>query len=227
MVDRTEAQAVSKVGPKRAQLRFERLPASYIHPQRLSDCLPPNLPVSFRDKLLGSRRLQPRLSGLLTRRFYLPPCTADDFETPEGWFAQLEGQDLGMVIRHIGAVWHGRTIAAIILADQLKELIAWLGRDGHRAALRHVTLAGVDIDQEIIGDKPNVDLLCQAIERDGQRCVSAWCRHQTASLATRLLLKLPPVPSVDDEPLEPFREQGLLITDRVIMDMVAGDGNGS
>lgn len=227
MRDRTQVSATFKVGPKRALLRFERLPAAYIHPERLSRCLPPNLPVKYRDQLLGAKRLRPRLSGLLTRRFNLPPCTAEELETPEGRFAQLEAAALDAAVRRIGAIWHARTIAAIILAASLKELIAWLGRDGHQEALRHGKLACVGVDRDIIGDKPDIDLLCKAIERDGRHCVVAWCRHQPASLAERLLLKLPPIEDVDGKSLERFRGQGLLIADRVMMEMVADHGNNS
>lgn len=210
---------------KLAYLRFDRLPAAYIHPQRLNHYLPANLPHRLRDRLLYATRLQPRLSSFLAKRFDLQPCARQDFDMPEGRFAQLEGEKLGMTVRRIGAVWHGRSIAAIILADALKELIAWLGQDGYRAALRHGKLANQEVDREVIGDEVDIERLCQMIERDGQRCVSAWCRHQPASLAARLLLKFPPVADVDEEPEEAFRDLGLLITDRVIMEMAAGDGN--
>lgn len=225
MMDRSQASATCNVGPKRALLRFERLPAAYIHMHRLGDCLPGDLSAEYRDQLLQSKRLQLRLSGVLKKRFRLPPCVAEDLDTPEGRFAQLEGAALDGAIRRIGAVWHARSIAAIILADSLKELIAWLGRDGYRQALRHVSFASEVVDEEVIGDKPNIELLCQMIERDGQRCVNAWCDQQPAFLARRLLLKLPPLADIDEQSLEQFQDQGLMIADRVIMEIMA-DGNG-
>lgn len=213
---------------KRAHLRFDRLPGAYIHPRRLGDCLPPELPFELRDQLLYSTRLQTRLSSVLRRHFDLKPCVMKDFDTPEGCFARLEGEELGMMVRRIGAVWHGRTIAGIILKDALKELIAWLGEDGYRAALRHGRLVTVDVDREEISEPSDFDRLYTKIERDGQRCVNAWCRHQPASLAARLLLKFPPVAdddAVDDNFTDAFQEQGLLITDRVIMEKAVGDGD--
>jgi hypothetical protein len=162
------------------------------------------------------------------RRFGLPPCVAEDLDTPEGRLAQLEGADLGRAVRRIGAVWHARTIAAIIIADSLKELISWLGREGYRGALRHVKLATADVDHDVIGeDKPNIEMLCEMIERDGQHCVHAWCHHQPAFLAKRLLLKMPPMVEIDDQSLEQFREQGLLIADRVMTEIMTDDGNGN
>lgn len=208
-------------------LRFERLPATYIHPDRLSGCLPANLPAKYRDRLLHAKRLRSRLSIVLTERFSLAPCVAEDLDTPEGRFARLEGTDLVEAIRRIGAMWHARTIAAIILADSVRELIAWLGRDGYRSALRHVKRASADVNNDVVGEKPNIELLCQMIERDGERCVHVWCEHQPAFLAERLLLKLPPMAEIDDPSLEQFQDQGLLTTDRVIMEIMADDGNGN
>jgi len=225
MMDRSQASATDNVGPKRALLRFERLPSAYIQLKRLSDCLPDNLPTEYRDRLLQTRRLQSRLSDVLMRRFHLPPCVAEELDTPEGRFAQLEGAALGGAIRRIGAVWHARSIAAVILADSLKELIAWLGRDGYRQALRHVRFACAGVNEDMIGDRPNIELLCQMIERDGQHCISAWCHHQPAFLAKRLSLKLPPLAEPDGQSFEQFQDQGLLIADRVIMEIMA-DGNG-
>ncbi len=227
MHDRTEISATSDVGPKRALLRFERLPAAYVHPERLATSLPRNLQVRHRDQLLGSKRLQRRLSALLIRRFDLAPCKAEDLLTPEGRFAQLEGNALEANLRRIGAIWHARTIAAIILASALKELIAWLGRDGYREALGQVALAGADVDRDVIGDTPYIDHLRRIIERDGRRCVAAWCRHQPAFLANRLMLKLPPDAEDGNELQSRFEEQGVMIADRVMMKAVAGDGNGN
>ena len=227
MMDRSQASATFNVGPKRALLRFERLPASYIHPDRLCGCLPAGLPSTYRDRLLEAKRLRLRLSAVLTRRFSLTPCTAEDLDTPEGRFALLEGAALDDAIRRIGAVWNARTIAAVILADCLKELVAWLGRDGYRQALRHVKRAPADVDRDIIGDKPDIERLCKTIERDGQYCVHVWCEHQPAFLARRILLKLPPIPEIDNPSLERFQDQGLLITDDVIKEIMADDGNGN
>lgn len=227
MSDRTEASATSKVGPKRSRLRFEHLPAAYVHPERLGECLPPNLPVRFRDQLLDSPRLQQRLSQALKRRFAIKPCAFEDLDTPEGRFAQAEGDALQGAIRRIGAIWHGRTIRAIILASTLKQLIAWLGRDVHREALCNVNLAGAELDETILGNDPDIGILCQSIESDGQRCLDMWCRQQPAFLAARLSLKLPPIEDIGVERSAAFRDQGVLIADRVIMSMAVDNDSSS
>ena len=218
--------AMRRVGPKRMLLRFDRLPGSYIHPERLSGCLPPGLPRTYLDRLMGMGRLKGRLSTVIERRFNLTPCTADDVETPAGRFARLEGRDLGAVVQRIGAIWHARSIAAVILAEPLKVLIDWLGRDGYRAALAHIELAQAEADKEIVGDKPDIDRLCLTIMQDGERCISAWCQKQPASLGRRLALKLPPEADLDERWPEGFREKGAAIADRVMKDMVERHGDG-
>ncbi len=225
MQDRNPAQAQTDAMQQLALLRFERLPSAYAHPERLGACFPPGLPVELREKLLNSKRLQRRLSNHLRQHFDLRPCIAEDLATPEGRFVQLEGEALRAAIRQIGAIYHARTIAAIILAGPLKELIDWLGRDVYRKALRHAVLAPIGTDGDITGGQAQIEQLCRQIERDGQRCIEAWCRKLPASLGNRLLLKLLPAPADGDGDVDPFSEQGLAIVDRVMREM--GDGIGS
>ena len=223
MLNRADRSATSEVGPKRALLRFERLPALYIHGDRLSQCLPGELSSKHRDRLLNDKRLRSRLSKFLIERLNLRPCSLDDLATPEGQFALFEGEKLDEAIKRIGAIWHARTIAAIILASALKDLMGWLGRDIYRDALRNVDLGADCVDPDIIGDTPKVDQLRQNILRDGQHCIRAWSDHQPAALADRLTLKLDGTADEDRDMPEQFRDRGLMITDRVMLDMVAGE----
>lgn len=220
-----EPRSPSSLGPHRARLRFERLPAAYCHPDRVAKLLPDGLPAGFRDRLMGSARLRLRLSSLLARRFRLAPCCAGDLETPEGRFAQLEGEALKSALLRTGAIWHARKIRKFILAEPLRHLIDRLGRDNHRAALRFIDLAAEDdtADNDA-GDRhatPNVENLLGWIERDGLISVNAWCDHQPAALAGRLKLKLPPCPEVDEQPPASHQDRGLMIVDRVVMTLAA------
>ena len=177
---------------------------------------------------MGSSRLRLRLSALLAIRFRLVPCCAGDLETPEARFAKLEGEALKNALKCVGAIWHARSIRQIILAEPLRQLIEGLGRDNHRAALRHIDLAaeddaaaagnGVDDDKQASAE---VDKLLDRIERDGLIAVNAWCHHQPAALAGRLRLKLPPCPEVDDEPPASHQDRGLMIVDRVVKTLPA------
>ena len=209
-------------GPHRAKLRFERMPAAYCHPERIAKLLPDGLPAGFRDRLIGSARLRHRLSSLLARRFRLAPCCAGELETPEGRFAQLEGEALNSALRCVGAIWHARKIRKIILAEPLRHLIEALGRDNHRAALGLIDLTAEDDAADDGADAdgptpPDVENLLGRIERDGLIAVNAWCHHQPAALAGRLKLKLPPCPEVDDQPPASHRDRGLMIVDCVVM----------
>lgn len=224
--------SASRGGPHRARLRFERLPAAYCHPDRVGKLLPDALPAGFRDRLMSSARLRLRLSSLLARRFALAPCCAGDLATPEGRFVQLEGEDLSSALKRVGAIWHARKIRKIILAEPLRHLIERLGRDNHRAALRYIDLAaeegtpedGADDDQQAL---PDLEKLLGQIERDGLIAVNAWCHHQSAALAGRLRLKLPPCPEIDDQPPTSHRDRGLMIVDRVVTTLSSEpSGNG-
>lgn len=203
----------------RARFRFERLPATYCHPDRIGALLPEGLPASFQGRLLGSKRLRARLSSLLIERFQLGPCTADDLTTPEGRFATLEGDELEGLILGIGAVWHARTLRRIILAAELRELIGKLGRDNHKRALRFADLAPEDEGGG--AEMPDIDSLMVMIRQAGVRAINAWSRHQPAALAARLRLKLPPGDEADAEPSEAQQERGLMIVDRVVMSLSA------
>ncbi|MEM8948508.1 MAG: SctK family type III secretion system sorting platform protein [Pseudomonadota bacterium] len=219
-----------KPGHHRARLRFERLPGVYCHPERIASLLPEGLPIGFRDRLIGSKRLRVRLSALLARRFRLAPCCAGDLDTPEGRLAQLEGEPLQNAIQQAGAIWHAKTIRKIILSEQLRRLIELLGRDNHRAALRFIDLAADDDGTRgPFGgdDQPPLDVekLLGRIERDGLVAVNAWCRHQPASIAGRLKLKLPPCPEADGDLSADHEELGLRIVDRVVMTLAEAPPN--
>ena len=203
------------LGPHRAKLRFERLPAAYCHPERIGAFMPDGLPTTFRDRLHASTRLRLRLSHLIARRFKLEACTIDDLATPEGRFVQLEGDDLHHAVRRIGAIWHARKIRKIILATPLRDLVERLGRDTHRAALRLINLSADD-DNRTGDEPPDIDTLMGWIERDGLIALNAWCRRQPASLGERLRLKLAPCSESDEEPPASHRERGQMIVDRVV-----------
>lgn len=209
--------------PQRDRMRFERLPSAYCHPERLGRFLPESLPTSFRDRLVESARVRLRLSKWLTRRFNLSPLAPEDLATPEGRFAQLEGQALEDTLRRIGAIWQARNIRKIILKAPLRELVERLGRDNHRVALRLIELTpepASDRDAFSI-ETPDIDKLMAWIERDGRIAVNAWCRFQPAPLAERLRLKLPPGPEIDDVPPTRYLESSQTIVDRVIMSLPA------
>ncbi|MDH3660598.1 MAG: Yop proteins translocation protein K [Alphaproteobacteria bacterium] len=228
MTAERQGRASARPRSYRRKLRFERLPAAYCHPGRIAALLPEGLPTSFQGRLQGSRRLCLRLSAVLTKRFALLPLMADDLATPEGHFAQLEGQELANAISRIGAIWHAQKIRKLILAEPLRRLIERLGPDNYRAALRFIDLAPEDEDardgDHAEGGAPDVDLLLGRIERDALIAVSAWRRHQPPALAERLRLKLPPCPEVDDDPPASHADRGLIIVDRVVTTLAAEAG---
>ena len=211
-------------GPLKAMLRFERLPAAYCHPERLQRLLPDGLPVQFRDRLLASKRLRLRLSSLIEARFALDACGPDLLATPAGRFARLEGEALEGALRHVGAIWHARSLRRIILAEPLRQLMDRLGRNIYQAALRGIDLAPDEAPDVTDASEtpPDIDRLLDRIERDGLAAVNAWCRQQPAALGARLKLKLRPCPEADGEPTAGHRAYGPIIVDRVSMELAHG-----
>ncbi|MGI9506683.1 MAG: SctK family type III secretion system sorting platform protein [Geminicoccaceae bacterium] len=208
-------------GPYRERFRFERLPASYCHAERLRALLPEGLSSCMRDRRLQSPRLRHRLSMLLSERFSLSPLTADDLNTAAGRFARLEGEVLTRALRLAGAIWHAQSLRKIILAEPLRELIERLGRDDYRTALGAIDLspAGDNGDEDI-----DVDALMARIEQDGLLLINAWCHHQPRALGARLKLKLPPCPAVDDQPPASHCDLGEAVVNRV-MTVLLADSN--
>ncbi|MGI9437693.1 MAG: SctK family type III secretion system sorting platform protein, partial [Geminicoccaceae bacterium] len=229
MAGQSNLSATAAIVPKRLQLKFERMPAAYIHPLRLGHCLPAELPEAFRDRLLHTPRLQQRLSALIAWKFTLPSggidqltSSSDPLPCAPARFAMLEGGALETATRSIGAIWHRQTIAKIILAEPLRRLTTWLGRDIYREALGYGACGNAETgsDEHPFADTPDIQALCQAIERDGQRCVLAWSDRQPAALAARLRIKLPPDAEIDGEPARLFRSLGPAIVEHVIETMM-------
>ena len=130
------------------------------------------------------------------------------------------------LLRRVGAIWHasGRSERSF-WPSVLRQLVEWLGRDNHRAALRFIDLApgGTAWFRRWFGCRcaVDVDVLMGLIERDALIAVNAWCRQQPAALAERLRLKLKPCPDVDDKPPASHRDRGVLIVDRVVMTLAS------
>jgi len=204
-------------GSTLGRLRFDRLPAASCHPDHLAALLPAGCPKSLRDRLQHARRLRVRLSALLAHRHGLEPVNTADLATPEGQFAQFEGEALHKAALQAGAIWHAHRVRKIILAEPRRRLLNGLGHGIYQNALGAVDLSPVLADDR--DDTPDVSTLLRHIEHDGRTAIRAWCHHQTPALGKRLLLKLPlPEPIEVDRTSRTDRASrtGRIIVDHVV-----------
>ena len=118
------------VGLTPYQLRF--CPASYLHEAHL----PPSwtrVPA-----LLPGWRTLPASNGALLEALAL----GIDYEMPAplGGLALFPQPELVQLLRRLGAVLHGEAIRRCLLAPALRQIIALLGEEGHRAVLSRLDL---------------------------------------------------------------------------------------
>lgn len=133
----------------------------------------------------------------------------DKLDAPAQRMLHLDGEELRRLSLCAGAVWHARAVLLLLDGAALRAFVAAVGEEPRAAALRWHDLAGVISTAE---DEP----LVARMARDGWRCVHAWCKAQTPSVARRVLLSLP----AGITPLGADASRGARIVDRL-----AGNSN--
>ncbi|WP_033138601.1 Yop proteins translocation protein K [Aeromonas finlandensis] len=165
------------------QLRF--CPASYLHEE--------HFPSSWRwvQHVLPDWRMLSASNRALLDELVL----GIDYEMPAalGGLALFPQAGLGMVLRRLGAVLHGEAIRHCLLAPALRQIIALLGEEGHRAVLSQLDL--------LVGPWPAgwqqplpADLEGGYLETAGLQFWLAAAGDVDPDWARRLALRLPPAP---------------------------------
>ncbi len=177
------------VGLTPYQLRF--CPASYLHEA--------HLPSSWAQvpELLPEWRTLPASNGALLEALTLG--IGYEMPAPLGGLALFPQSELVLLLRRLGAVLHGEAIRRCLLAPTLRQIIALLGEEGHRAVLSQLDL--------LIGPWPagwQQPLPAQLDEGGWKRrvCSSGWRRPGRATLTG-------PVASPCDFPLRHLGHHGL------------------
>lgn len=178
-------------------------PVEWIEPLRLNACFDNRFSAELCGRLKHSHRLQNRLSKLISEYYALRPSLAAETVSDADRAIALTRQDrLIALVRRAGAIYWAKAIAGVVLAQQVRTLHAQLGEELCVFAVGHQDLSGAKQTLEPF------DGASTQIELDGLRCLGAWCRSQPADIGTRVRLRLPASPELDDPPERPFAEIG-------------------
>jgi len=190
---------------------FVTQPALYIAPSRLAVCFDGMVDPELCARLMTSRRLEERLSGLVQSCYGLArSIAAEDVSDTDRSIALASSEQLVELARRAGAIYWANSIASTVRAADAAALDDALGE-----ALCLVALANRDLSGPMQPLTP-YDQLGGRVMEDGFRCLGAWCKAQSTGVGLRVRLKLPPKPALDDAVNTPFDELGPAIMRRTV-----------
>jgi hypothetical protein len=158
-----------------------------IHLERLRARLDPRLTSETIARLLTCERLRTSLTRMACGD--LAEIGESDGEEQSAVPKEQEpllAHDPGLIARLAGAVWHGRSLRALISGRDVAALSALVGKDVHVCGVRNAEFARAS---EIISDPY---ALADVIVEDGHACLGAWLETASSALRRCMLLRLPP-----------------------------------
>ncbi|MGK9168727.1 SctK family type III secretion system sorting platform protein [Inquilinus limosus] len=164
--------------------RFDRAVALHAHPAQLGRAFP-GLPESAAGLLLGTARIQPRLSALLRRRLGLVPCDPAAWRGDVASIAGLAPADLDRAIRHAGAAALAARLRTIVLGAEIRRVTSRIGADAYSFGLGHRGPAPA------VGGLDGLPVE-EAVDHAGLLCLAAWCGEAGPAIGGRLPLRLAP-----------------------------------
>lgn len=174
----------AEIADRLALRRFDRSVALHAHPAQLGRAFP-GLPEAAAMRLLGTPRLQPRLSELLRRSFGLAPCDASAWQGDAARIAGLSPADLDRALRHAGAAALAARLRTIVLGPDIRRVTGRIGADAYAFGLGHKGPAPA------LGGLEAVPVEA-AVDRAGLLCLAAWCGEAGPAIGERLRLRLAP-----------------------------------
>lgn len=166
-------------------------PVLYADPARLSACFGGAVTAALCTRLRTSERLEDRLSALIAAFYRLEAPVGEDAGAPDDRRVALTPPErTGEIVRRAGAIFFANAIASAVRAEDVRRLRAGLGEALYAFALANRDLAGPSRD-------PAAAARAEAVEEQGLRCLSAWCRAQPPAIGGRVRLKSPPSPAID------------------------------
>lgn len=178
-------------------------PAAYVHPQRLAECFDGGVPQDICNRLKNSKRLQKRLSDLISSHYRLPSDLADESHADGDMAIVLNRAEwFDDIILRAGVIFWGKTIANIVLARDVVALQEHLGLPLCNLAIEHRSLSGPEQSLHPLEN------LKDRISEDGRRCLLAWYEQLPPVLAQRFRLKFPAREEPSESVAEPFVSLG-------------------
>ncbi|MDX5376845.1 MAG: hypothetical protein LPK08_04890 [Halomonas sp.] len=177
------ADTISERGPSAPWRSFVEAPARGVAFSWLQDCLGEIADDATLEALAHHPRFQRRLAQRLVDRHGLTPPEALPAPTEED--ARLlalpawAGTTLNL---YCGVICHATAFVREIRAPRVMALKQRFGDAAFAAALANRELAVTTASDD------DIELLAQAVKRDGQACVLAWLSQQPPELATWLRL---------------------------------------
>jgi hypothetical protein len=173
-------------------IEFIDHPPSSAAPERLARLLGHAVSAELVEHIQSDARGRAGLDRLLAVRFGpLPPL---DFV--QRFVAGLSSEQLTGLALDLGAIWHARSIACVVIGREVRELVAAIGAERRLLALKSLAFS-----PDLEGSGTLLPRMIAAlIPADGAACLSAWCACQPSPLTARLRLKLP-----EGKPLENAR----------------------
>ncbi|TIS79459.1 MAG: hypothetical protein E5W94_05310 [Mesorhizobium sp.] len=177
-------------------------PAVYADPHRLAACLDYIVSEQACARMLGTERLQVRLSKLLEQHYRLSGFEQAVENEVDQIIALATATDLEEIALRAGAIYWAGALAGTILGPRATALHGALGAELCAFGLANRDLAGP------LQPLDPVEGVRGRVLADGWRCVGAWCHASPISIGARVRLKLPPDELIDDLPARPFDEAG-------------------
>lgn len=181
---------------------FMNDPAVYADPHRLAACFGDIVSERTCARMLGTERLQARLSTLLEEYYRLSGLEQAIEKGIDRIIALATATDLGEIALRAGAIYWARALAGTILGPRATVLHEALGADLCAFALANRDSAGP------LQPLDPMEGIRDRVLADGWRCVGAWCHAAPISIGARVRLKLPPDELIDDLPIPPFDVAG-------------------
>jgi hypothetical protein len=194
-----DAGAASAEGKWQA---FLTKPATYIHKDKLVAMFGGAMSAELCERIAAEPRLLPRMSALVESHYALPQWANEACEAEDRAIVMMAAADMAPLIRRAGAIHWSASIAAVVLAPDIRALYTALGDELCAQAVRHRDLSG-----PVRAVQP-LATLAERVDADGRLCLAAWVAALPAAIGERFRLKWAEALPSDEATLGPFRALG-------------------
>lgn len=140
----------------------------------------------WRERLVATRRVERRLAGLLRARAGLGPLSAATIEPDILHVAGLDRDGLVQLARLVGAIWHGASLARLMLREEVVAMHEAIGQATHAEVYRWRE-RWVAASQGL-----PIESLRERLEQSGWQAIGAWLLAVPEPVSKRVMLRLDP-----------------------------------